>query len=110
MKQGEAIRLDFILTQPDSSEPLNLTHVSLQWGLALNEALTIYKTTNDDIDITDAVKGLCSVFLYTEDTEDVVPKKYKYELWQTDTLEDENPLAEGYIIIKQTSIRNRPPA
>ena len=113
MKQGEAIRLDFKLTEPDSQEPLDLSDVfSLAWGLyldgSLNTNLVVYKTTDDDIDITDVKGGLCSVYLYTADTELLDPDKYKYELWQTDKSAeaDQNPLAEGSIIIKQTSIRN----
>ena len=110
MKQGEAIRLDFTLTEPDSSDPLNLTSVTLQWGLypsnSTSTNLIIYKTTDDDIDITSQKGGRCSVYLYTEDTGTITPAKYKYELWQTDAAHDENPLAEGAIIIKQTNIRN----
>jgi hypothetical protein len=114
MKQGEAIRLDFKLTEPDSRDPLDLTNVaSLEWGLylegSLNTNLIVYKTTDDDIDITNIKGGLCSVYLYTDDTDSLDPGKYKYELWQTDNSveADQNPLAEGSITIKQTSIRNR---
>jgi hypothetical protein len=110
MAQGETITLNFELIAPDGRSPIDLTSLTLWWGLDLNGTLLRYKTSPDDIIINaDPTTGKCTVPLILTDTEDLTPDKYHYELWQQDYLNEENKLAEGWINIKATSIRETLP-
>lgn len=69
MVRGDTVTLDVALTDGDGN-PLDLTDLGLTFT-AVNASMTITKTLDDGITLTDDVGGLATVELVPDDTSDL---------------------------------------
>lgn len=104
---GDDVRLEFTVTADDGTA-LDLTNMSIEWGLAKSPAssliLTKSSTTVGEIEVVDAVSGRFDVILVPADTVDLGSKSLYHEVELTDVGGSEFTVFNGRLYVRETLV------
>jgi hypothetical protein len=108
---GDRRTLRFTATEEDGVTPLNLTSLTIRWGLYAwpagpksgvpEEVATLSKSTGSGIVVADPAGGVIEVQLSSEDTASLVPsgQQYAYFWYELETIDSSggpNTIASGH--------------
>lgn len=100
--QGDTVQLNFVV-QDEDGNAVDLTNATVKWGLAATSAIAtpvLTKTSDDDITITDAEAGECSVLIDQGDLDD--DGAFYHELEVTLAGGESYTYAQGNVLILPT--------
>ena len=106
---GNNANLEALITEEDLVTPKNLTDATITWVLYDDDTdvILVTKTNTDptEINVTDAINGLCTISLVPEDTDEFSPTKaYSHQCIVEDFNGDITTVFSGTVIVKRSMI------